>query len=455
MLNNFLFKQVDNSALITFRIFFGILIALECFGATLTGWIHYTLIEPQQTFNFIGFDFLQPLPGNGMYYYYIVMGILGVFISIGYKYRASMFSFAVLWTATYLMQKTSYNNHYYLLVLLSWMFIFLPAEKYHSVDVKNKPHKQHISMPNWCKWLLITQVFIVYTYAAIAKIYPDWLDLSVAKILFSGKVHYPIVGELFQTKGFHYFITYSGILFDFLVIPLLLWKRTRVFMFFLALFFHLFNSIVFQIGIFPYLALAISLFFFEEKTIRNIFLKRKPFYEGNEINTPKTNTIITGSLILYIIIQFLLPLRHHLIKGNVLFTEEAHRMSWRMMLRSKSGYIQFTTVDKTTKERTRVKLQNYLSKKQRKRVATHPDMIWQFAQRLKKEANAQGKNIEVYATGKIRVNNHSSQALVNSKVDLAAAKWDYFWHNEWILQFNPKKKPTRKKRKKDSSLGTE
>ena len=82
-LNRFLFTKIDNSSLVLFRIFFGILIALECYGAILTGWIRRTLIEPQFTFNFIGLDWLQPLPGLGMYYYFFAMGTLGVCIALG------------------------------------------------------------------------------------------------------------------------------------------------------------------------------------------------------------------------------------------------------------------------------------------------------------------------------------------------------------------------------------
>ena len=63
MINTWLFTRIDNSALIIFRVFFGFLIAAEAIGAIFTGWVKRTLIEPQFTFNFIGFDFLQPLPG--------------------------------------------------------------------------------------------------------------------------------------------------------------------------------------------------------------------------------------------------------------------------------------------------------------------------------------------------------------------------------------------------------
>jgi len=106
MLNSFLFKYIDNSALVVFRIIFGLLCFLESVGSIFTGWIRRTLVEPEFTFSFIGFEWLQPLPGNWMYVYYLVMGLLGLFIMVGYKYRLSMISFTLLWCGVYFMQKT-------------------------------------------------------------------------------------------------------------------------------------------------------------------------------------------------------------------------------------------------------------------------------------------------------------------------------------------------------------
>ena len=159
MLNKFLFKQIDNSPLIVFRIIFGLLCFLESVGAVFTGWVKRTLIDPEFTFNFIGLEWLQPLPGNWMYVYYIVMGIFGFLIMLGYKYRFSMIAFTLMWSATYFMQKASYNNHYYLLILLSAIMIFMPAHKNESIDAKLNPSIKQIAMPNWCKWVFILQMF--------------------------------------------------------------------------------------------------------------------------------------------------------------------------------------------------------------------------------------------------------------------------------------------------------
>ncbi|MEX0273104.1 MAG: HTTM domain-containing protein, partial [Flavobacteriaceae bacterium] len=222
-----LFSKIDNSPLLIFRIFFGFLVACEGFGAILTGWVHKTFIEPQFNFNFIGFEWLQPLPGQGMYFYFALMGILGVFIMLGLRYRFSIITFTILWTAVYLMQKTSYNNHYYLLVLISLIMCFLPAGKNRSLDAIRNPNIREESMYSWVKWVIVLQLFIVYTYASVAKMYPDWLSFKMPEMLMASKAHYPIIGTFLQQAWVHKFVGLYGILFDLLVVPALLWKPTR------------------------------------------------------------------------------------------------------------------------------------------------------------------------------------------------------------------------------------
>lgn len=432
-MNKILFKHIDNSALIVFRILFGLLIFLESVGAIFTGWVKRTLIEPEFTFSFIGFEWLQPLPGNWMYGYYLLMGCFGLFVMLGYKYRWSMLAFTLMWSATYLMQKSSYNNHYYLLMLLSAIMIFQPAHKYLSIDAKLNPNIKSIAMPQWCRLVFILQMFIVYSYASIAKWYPDWINTNVMEILMKSKQHYVLVGTLLQEKWLHYFIAYGGILFDGLIIPLLLWKPTRKWAFMASIFFHLFNSFIFQVGIFPYLSLGFCLFFYDPKTIQKLFLKKKPYYEAKEIIIPKFNRIIATVVIIYFSIQIALPLRHHFIKDDVLWTEEGHRLSWRMMLRSKTGYAKYKVLDTESNIYIPINLDNYLTKKQQRGATTKPDVIWQFAQHLKHQFENKGKTVKVFADIKVSVNGRPPQPLINPEVDLASVLWQPFSHATWIL----------------------
>ncbi|MCM4167597.1 hypothetical protein KCTC52924_00901 [Arenibacter antarcticus] len=433
MLDRFLFKKIDNSPLLVFRIFFGVLISLECYGAILTGWVKRNLINPEFTFTFIGFEWLQPLPGTGMYFYFMVMGTLGVFIALGYKYRFSVLAFTLLWAGVYLMQKTAYNNHYYLLLLISGIMFFLPAHKNYSIDAKRNPCIKENTVFSYVKWIIVLQLFIVYTYAAIAKMYGDWLDFSFIEILFRSKIHYPVVGDLLQHPVIHKFIGFSGILFDLLIVPALLWKPTRKWAFLISIFFHLFNSFIFQIGIFPYLALAFTLFFFPPELIRSIFLKKKVPILESEYQNPSHKKWMIWFMALYFLVQLLLPIRHYFIEDDVLWTEEGHRMSWRMMLRNREGVTSFKVVNKATGDVYLVDQEAYLTKAQQRKTASYPDFIWQFAQHLKQEYKSRGEVVSVYVDSKVGINGKPFRAFIDSETDLANTPWNYFWHNQWIL----------------------
>jgi len=472
MLNKFLYKQVDNTSLVMFRVFYGLLIGLEGFGAIATGWVNRTLIDPEFTFPFIGFDgILTPIQQflreplldfnlfrieglnmadytYGFYFYFAIMGICGFMVMLGYKYRWSIGIFTIMWTSVYLMQKTSYNNHYYLMVLLSVFMWIVPAHHYFSIDAKKNPAIKKIHMPNWVLWIFILQLFIVYTYASVAKMYPDWWSGEVTTNLMAGRRDLPIIGEFLQGKWIHYMLTYVGIGFDLLVIPGLLWKRTRMFFFICSIVFHLFNSFVLHIGIFPYMSLALCIFFFEPETIRNLFLKKKEVYKGNEVILSPYRKVVIPIFVIYFISQILLPLRHWTYEDNVLWTEEGHRLSWRMMLRSKSGNILFKVIDKETRDSTFISPGKYTSPKQATRVAVKPDMMWQFVQFLKKEYAKKGTDVEIYAQGSVKVNNHSRQPLFDPTVNLAEEEWSHFSHHDWLLPFKSKYDKKKKEPKK-------
>lgn len=434
MLDRWLFKRIDNSALVVFRALFGLLLAIEAFGAIFSGWVRRTMMEPEFTFNFIGFEFLQPLPGNGMIWFYAIMGTFGLMIMLGFKYRLSMIAYTLMWSSVYLMQKSSYNNHYYLLMLLCFIFCFLPANRWFSLDAKIKPEISRISMPRWVWLFIVLQLWIVYTYASVAKIYPDWLDGSFPAILMKSKDDYWLVGDFLQKWWIRYAIAYFGMLFDLLIVPLLLWKRTRLPAFIAAIFFHLFNSFIFHIGIFPYLSLAFIIFFFPAETVNKVFLRgKKKFYNTGEVIIPSWRNAFVTITAIWFIVQLALPLRHWFFKDDVLWTEEGHRLSWRMMLRGKSGNVHFKVVEKGTTDTIFVDKENYLSRKQLRAIPSKPDMIWQFAQRLEDEYASEGKDVEVYVDGKVSVNGAPYKPLINPKVDLAAEKWHHFKHNDWIL----------------------
>ncbi|MFT5748499.1 MAG: vitamin K-dependent gamma-carboxylase, partial [Saprospiraceae bacterium] len=128
------------------------------------------------------------------------------------------------------------------------------------------------------------------------------------------------------------------------------------------------------------------------------------------------------------------PFRHHLLEGNVAWTEEGHRYSWRMMLRSKQGYGHFNVVDKKTGKQERISPSKYLSKKQKPKIYTHPDMILQFAHYLEQKYwEEEGREVEIYAEILAKLNGRKYQQYTNKNIDLTKEKWSFFEESMWIV----------------------
>ena len=450
MFSEYLFRKVDNSPLILFRIFFGLLIVAECWGAIFTGWVQSNFVDPQVTFTFIGFEWTNVFLGANMLYVYGVMGVLGWFITFGLAYRFSTIAFALIWSLTYFMQKTSYNNHYYFFMLISWMMTIIPAHHFFSFDALISPKIKRLTCRNWVPTLFIIQLLIVYTFAALQKIYPDWFngvflqmkfqhfgDILITKYDLTG------LGKVVSSLEFAQVFAWSGFIFDLLIIPAMLLGKTRGFAIKCAIFFHLFNSVFFGIGIFPFFALAMMIFFFDPIKIRDVVFPKKSFMmdRSDEDNLLTTRRVMfTYLLCFYVIWQVYLPVRHLFIPGNVFWTEEGHRMAWRMMLRNKTGEVDFyvSQPDPQHKgkflKRERVELYRYLTDKQIYKLATSPDMMWQFARFLKYDYAKKGKyDVKVFVDAKISVNGSKYYQLTNSNYNLAYTTWSYFGHQPWIL----------------------
>ena len=434
-----LYKPVDNSPLILFRICFGFLLLCHCFSYIKEGKVFTYFIEPPFTFTFIGFEFLQPLPGNGMYFYFGLMALLGLMIMLGAWYRFSMASFTLLWTGIYLMQKSGYNNHYYLVCLLCWLMCFMPANKNYAVDVWRKPQLKKDACYNWVTLVFIIQTAIIYFFAAASKLNTDWLSGKYIAIQFEGLGKHHLLGFIYGNTAFQKLVCYGGLFFDFFIVLLLFWKKTRKPAFTLFCFFHLFNSYSFRIGIFPYLSIAMAVFFFDGETIRKIFFPKKIPVQVSKTIMLKINSvkkIFAYVLAIYFLFQITLPLRSLFYPGNVFFTEEGYRMSWKMMLRKKTGTITFKVHDPVSGKTWTNDPSQKFKPQHVYWIAICPDIAWQYAQTIKREYSHNGyAAVSVYAIDSVSLNNNPPQLLINPDTDLASVQWEPFAHSNWILPY--------------------
>lgn len=432
-----LFDEVDNSGLVLYRILFGFLMAWECTGLMVTGWVRKNLVEPSIVFPMIGFEWLPRLPGRATYAYFAVMALAGALVMLGAFFRGNLALFTVLWTATYVMQTVSYNNHYYLIVLLCLLLLPAPANADLAWDARRRPEIRRLTCPRWCVLAFVVQMAIVYGYAAVAKLDRDWLLARPLDIWLRAKAGTPFLGALYAEPWLKWALAYGGILFDAAVVPLLLWRRTRIPALAAALVFHLFNSITFRIGIFPYLALSLCVFFFPPAEIGRRILRRAtpaaPVPASGGLETGNRRLVL-GALALYFAVQIILPLRHWLYPGNSNWTEEGHRMAWHMMLRTKTGTIAYEVRDPASGRTWRVDPKEHLTDKQVDRVATRPDLAWQFAQYLARRYRADGiARVEVRAISSVSLNGRPPQPLIDPKADLAAEPWPWFAPLDWVV----------------------
>ena len=428
-------QPVDNSALVLFRIVYGLLIFLQAAGSIVLGFVRDAYVEPKYTFPIIGFEFLSPLFGPQMYAVFVVMAVAALLVMVGAWYRASLSVFTLLWTLTYLMQTESYNNHYYLMILLCLLLLVSPANAWASFDARWHPEIRSTVCPRWCIVQFVAQTMIVYTFAAWAKIYPDWLDGRAIASILAVREKFGPIAWIYEQAWMHWLLVWGGILFDGTICLFLLWPRTRLAAFAVSVVFHLYNSITFRIGVFPYTAMALSAFFFPGEQLRSIFFRAKPAVEGSPVAPPLSarGRIGFAALAVYFALQLYLPLRYLQFPGMPHWTEEGHRMAWRMMLKTKRGKIRFRVHQPATGQQWEVDPTSRLTPKQRGRVPSNPDMIFQFVQQLKREYAEQGiTGIEIYADSEVSLNGRPMAPLIRPDVDLAKVEWDYFGRPEWV-----------------------
>ena len=118
-----LFQPVDNSFLVLFRILFGAIMFWEVTRYFRYGWINRYWIEPYFNFSYAPFNF-QPLPGDGMFVLWLVLGLLAICITIGLFYRISATFFFLLFSERFYVALIKNSSKNALLFLICSFLLF-------------------------------------------------------------------------------------------------------------------------------------------------------------------------------------------------------------------------------------------------------------------------------------------------------------------------------------------
>lgn len=441
-------RPISIAPLVFLRIAFGAIMFASVIRFILNGWVKELYVLPKFYFPYYGFEWVKPLGGTGMYIVFAVLAITSFSVMLGFFYRISIAAFFIFFTYVELIDKTNYLNHYYFVSVISFLLILVPAHRNFSLDVVRKPSIKITSIPAWVIAIFKLQMIVVYFYAGIAKLNYDWLiEAMPLRIWLPSKADLPVIGSLLDQLWVAYFFSWFGAIYDLTIPFLLLFKRTRSLAYVLVIIFHLATSLLFQIGMFPYIMIAMTLVFFSEKFHYRNLSRLKMIFKSNQALTEKFSLynidpfkkkIVLGILSLYFLLQMVIPFRYLLYPGKLFWTEQGYRFSWRVMLMEKGGTAFFYIKDPVTGRQSEVTNCNYLTPNQEKMMATQPDMILQFAHFLKEEYKKKGiKGPVVTVESYVTLNGSGSRPFINDRIDLSQEE-ESFLPKSWILPYNEK-----------------
>ena len=484
-----LFRPVDAAGLAYFRIAFYSVMVWECVRFVTDNWLRYW-VGKEYYFGYWPLEFVKPLSPDLLNALLWVMIPLAVFCLVGFLYRFSATALFVVFTYFFLAEKARYLNHLYLVSLILFLMIVIPAHRSFSVDALLRTRLRSMTVPSWSLWLLRFQVSVPMFFGGVAKLNHDWLRGEPLRDWLAARTSFPWIGQYFTWEPLVWLMTYWAVFFDICAPFLLLWKRTRVFAFLAALHFHFTNARLFDIGIFPWVMIAATIVFFPPdwprrvwRDLRNgrnlhavLFVAgfavgfgiggfvsgefswiraligglgvavagyhidepfRQRYIEEKTSGTPGPLTaprkILVGLLALWVAVQVVVPLRHFAIPGRVHWTEEGHNFSWHMKLRDKDSDGVFYVYHPESDEEWTIDPRDHLTRRQTQKMLSRPHMIIQFVRHLEAVYGENGyEGIEVRSNIEASLNGRDYQTFIDPKTDLTKVGYPWFGHADWI-----------------------
>lgn len=430
-------RPVSNDSLVLYRVAFGLIMAWHTFSLIANGLVTHWFVDPAFLFSYYGFGWVKPLPGAWIMAHFAVTLLAALGIAAGFFYRTSCATFFVGWTWFWLLEKSVYQNHTYLVSLIAFWLIFMPANGRFAVDATRRPALRTSVTPQWCVWLLRVLMGMVYFYAGIAKLYPDWLQGEPMRAFYAQHADFPVLGPLVNTPFWAVGVaSWGGLVFDLAIPFLLVWRRTRPVAFVLAVGFHTTNSLFFSIDIFPVLAIATTTLFLAPDWPSKLLgrLRKRDVHPPADTG-PLRGTTTRGlrvALALFLLVQLLLPFHHMLYPGDHNWTEEGHRFSWFLVQRDKKGRIMYLAKVPETGQQFRIEPDKYLNPRQVRKLAINPDMMLQFAHFMERELQKDlPGDIEIYVVSRVRLNRRDYAPLVAQDLDLSRQP-RHWGHYDWI-----------------------
>ena len=448
-------------------------------------------------FKYDGFSWVQPLPPGPHQAVFYALAVLAVGVTLGLAYRACAALLFLGWGYVFLLDQSLYLNHLYLVVLVTGLAAFLPANRALSLDAKLRPSIRTETVSRWTLAVLRAEIGLVYFFGGVAKLNADWLSGVPMQLMLVDRGD--VLGQTAGEPWAAYLFAYGGLTFDLLIVPLLWWNRTRLPALAAAVGFHLANHFLFRIGVFPWFMLAATLILWPPRRLsllgfarlysvlvtiglllafaadRNVpgwgavaavgamvvlwilpdwrppVVKQDDPVSRADLPIPavkpgRGERLVVAGMMCLLAWQCVMPLRHWAYPGDVSWTEQGHKWSWHMKLRVKvPTEATFFVLDRDGHLLAMIDPrgpQSPLTPTQARTMATRPELILQFAHFLADDWRRRaGGPVKVTANVRVSLNDRPPAHLIDPEVDLATVESTLWPPANWILPLETPLRP--------------
>ncbi|MFB6347130.1 MAG: HTTM domain-containing protein [bacterium] len=420
--------RVDASSLLVFRILFGLLMVQFAFNHFNLKWMRNYFTGTSMNFYHWPLSMIKPLPPTYMKGLLVLLGVAGLCLAAGLLYRLSALSICLITFYLIFCEYHYYQNHIYLVGLLAFLFFLTPLNRVSSVDCWLFNIETEASVPTWSLWMFRFQLAVVYGYAGFWKLNPDWLNCIPLATRLAHEIEIPLFETFLEAPATVMVLAWGTIAFEFLLVPGLLWKYSRPLAFASGVLFHGMTKFLFNLDLFPRLAIAALTLFLAPSWPKAVGLRPgssdEPINRESDSNSQSkpAGKLLCGFLIVYCLIQLIVPLRGFIYDGSIGWTRSGQTFAWRMFIDSTRDQDprEIKIVDRNGRILEYVDPGNHLTKFQYLNFSEQPVTLAQFARFVRKQAQPHYEiPIAVRANIRASYNGRKPQFLVDPTVDLS------------------------------------
>lgn len=384
-LDDHLGRKVDSSSVGWVRLVVGFTLLLELTLAWTQGEITARYVNPGFYFKYPFFPFIQKMPGYVPYGIFTLITLLTFALFLGWQTRWTAKLLAPLFCFVFLQDVTLYADHFYLTVLFLILLAWIPVNRWFSSD-RLTGRETQTTLPYWCLWLLKFQVSLILIFSGTNKFTSDWLQgAPIAEWLTVEGGNWGQLDWLRQHPLLPPTLGWASALFETFA-GLLLWSPLGAKLFVpLLIGYYAVDSFGIGMGVSPLIGL-LSVVFLSPSLPRQVFdrlvvptaslpglkgiwrilcglgtfgdriigwfdetpvVGKKTIVPVAETNTRESERWLVSEwtkygIILWMLIQTMVPLRWVAYSRSKDWAEYTSRFSWRGSIRDKSGRVSLT-----------------------------------------------------------------------------------------------------------------